>query len=518
VAADLSADPRWAAHREAAAAAGRESVGGEGTDGSAPFAACWAVPVLGPDGAPAAALAVHHRRPREPSDRELSLLEGFARLAAVALGRRRAEAENNLLLVRETAARAAAEEARRRFEFLAGASAELASSLDYAEVLRRLARLIVPRLADWCLIDLLRRDGTVRRVAVAHASPADPEVLRELEARHDGADGDATPAVLPIGVSAVRADFPLGPDAVAGGYPDDLRLLERLGMRSCIAAPLVSRGRKLGMMLLAAAESGRTYGREDETLAEDLARRAAAAADNARLLLRLQNRQKAVRDLAARLADAEDAERRRLARDLHDSVGQALSALKLRLEAARAGPAGGGNDASGAAGSAGAAGVAAELLPMLEDVIRQTRTLMFELYPPTLDSLGLAASLQWWAERTGPPAGLRISVSESGPPRPLSPAAAGYAFRAARELLNNAAKHARASEALVSIRWEPGWLRLAVADDGAGFDPSSLGRSGGGGGLGLAAIREHVGHMGGRVQIESEPGHGTRVIITLPVG
>jgi PAS domain S-box-containing protein len=202
------------------------------------------------------------------------------------------EAEEKALeLAREQAARAAAEEEARRLEFLAESSALLASSLDYETTLRNVARLAVERVADWCAVDLLDAGGTLRRVAVEHPDPERVALAKRLhEAYPPDPDAPAgVPHVIRTGTMEVVDRIPealLEASACDAGH---LRLLRELGLRSYVAAPLTARGETFGALLFVNAESGRAFTPSEVTLARDLARRAAVAIDNARLVEELRD-------------------------------------------------------------------------------------------------------------------------------------------------------------------------------------------------------------------------------------
>jgi serine phosphatase RsbU (regulator of sigma subunit) len=176
-----------------------------------------------------------------------------------------------------------AEEAQR---FLAEAGAMLSSSLDYQGTLTRVTRLVVPHLADWCTVDVVDdEDGSIRRLAVAHEDPHKVQLAYELERRYppDPETPYGVPQVLRTGRPELAPEIPeslLDKAAVDGEHREILR---GLGLKSYIIAPLVARGRTLGAITLASSESGRRYGAADLELAEELARRAALAVDNARL-------------------------------------------------------------------------------------------------------------------------------------------------------------------------------------------------------------------------------------------
>ncbi len=197
-------------------------------------------------------------------------------------------------VVAEITERKLAEEGRRRLqeqlELLAEASAQLASSLDSETTLAKVAELAVPRLADWCAIDLFEEDGSIRRVGIAHANPAKAEAAELLRTRYAPTPEDT------LGVAEVRrtgesALYPDIPDELLVAYAVDdeqLQLLRELGMRSALLVPLVARGRVLGALTLVAAESGRVYDEQDLQFAQHVARRTATAVDNALLYRQAQ--------------------------------------------------------------------------------------------------------------------------------------------------------------------------------------------------------------------------------------
>ena len=195
--------------------------------------------------------------------------------------------ETRTLYQRQRAAREAAEAAERRAAFLAEASRVLSTSFDYATTLSQLARLAVPRLADFCVVDLLELDGTFTRLAVAHVDPAKEAILlhgaptRGVVEHPLGAVFQRGQAVLVQEVTAAEIDRYYGQD-------ERRQLVDMLAPRSAMAIPLEVSGRLIGGLTLGCAESDRCFGPEDLDLAEALARRAALAVDNARLFLRAQ--------------------------------------------------------------------------------------------------------------------------------------------------------------------------------------------------------------------------------------
>ncbi len=200
-------------------------------------------------------------------------------------GRKRAEEERDLLLVREQLARAEAVRARRRLALLASVGPILYSSLDYETTLERIARLTVPELADWCLVDILEEDGSVNQLAAAHADPAKEGLLRELRThRRFGEDAPGTVAqVLSTGRSVLVPEASDSLLAERATGEEHLGLLRNLEVRSLMSVPLLARGRTLGAMTLVSSSPESRYDEEDLSLTEGLAYRCALAVDNARL-------------------------------------------------------------------------------------------------------------------------------------------------------------------------------------------------------------------------------------------
>jgi PAS domain S-box-containing protein len=199
--------------------------------------------------------------------------------------RRRAEELQARLFESERAVREQVQRAHDRVAFLADAGVLLAASLDSRRTLTKIARLVVPRLADWCSVDLVEPDGTISAVAVAHADPAKVELAREYRRRypaHVGGSGDVA-AVIASGTAELVQE--VTPEMLERDVPDPERrtMASQLGISSTMIVPLVARGRALGAITFASSGAGRAFGDDDLELAQELARRAALAIDNSRL-------------------------------------------------------------------------------------------------------------------------------------------------------------------------------------------------------------------------------------------
>ncbi|HEX6490893.1 MAG TPA: ATP-binding protein [Gaiellaceae bacterium] len=217
---------------------------------------------------------------------EVELAEELARRAALAV--------DNARLYRGE------QEARARVTFLAEAGRLLGSSLDYKTTLSGVARLAVPRLADWCAVDMLGPSGEIERLTVAHTDPSKVELARELTERLpiEPEAGYGVPQVLRTGRSELRPEIPeeLLLEATRADEAA-LEIVRALGLSSSMCVPLIARGRVLGAITFV-SEGTRRFGQEDLHEAEELARRAAIAVDNTRLFHEAERRADAARVLA----------------------------------------------------------------------------------------------------------------------------------------------------------------------------------------------------------------------------
>lgn len=239
----------------------------------------------------------------------------------------------------------------------------------------------------------------------------------------------------------------------------------------------------------------------DATERRQRERLAQQAADE--LERRVVERTEQLRRLAAELEAAEIRERRQLARDLHDDLGQTLAAARIRLDALC-------RDAQPEVRAA-----AAEIAAIVSEANRATRSLAAQLAPAVLYELGLAAALEWLAEEVEAQFGLVVTITDDGAPKPLSTEARSIVYRAVRELLINVAKHAAVRSAAVRLERHGAELRVRVDDAGVGFLPMPAGSARRG--LGLASVRERLAFIGGRFEIRSVPGDGTEALLHVPL-
>ena len=212
----------------------------------------------------------------------------------------------------------------------------------------------------------------------------------------------------------------------------------------------------------------------------------------------LGRRTRQLEALSRRLIEAQEAERRAVARELHDDFGQVLTALKLNLQAQGRGD--------------------AESIALVDGAIARMRELAQDLRPPLLDELGLEASLRWYVEREAKRAGLASRLALAPLVQRPPAAVETTCFRVAQEALTNVIRHAQAHVVDVELSAANGTLQLMVHDDGRGFDvPAARKRAVNGGSQGLLSMQERVALAGGDLEIDSAPGRGTTVRARLPL-
>jgi signal transduction histidine kinase len=270
---------------------------------------------------------------------------------------------------------------------------------------------------------------------------------------------------------------------------------------------------------LGADEVGR-LGRSLDVMRESLRSLLEHVAEvNAGLEQRVEERTKELNDANARLTEREEAraqllrkvisaqedERKRIARELHDETSQDLAVLAMGLEAAQ--------DAIRGGRTPRLDEVKAVAVRTLEDVHR----LILDLRPSVLDDLGLLSAIRWYAERHLETRGISVRCEFGELDRRLPPEMETALFRVCQETMSNVARHAKASAVLVQVGVEDDEIRIEIEDDGRGFDPETAARREGRRPWGLMGIRERAEILGGSARIDSAPGQGTRVLVRIPL-
>ncbi|MGQ0546481.1 MAG: ATP-binding protein, partial [Betaproteobacteria bacterium] len=212
-----------------------------------------------------------------------------------------------------------------------------------------------------------------------------------------------------------------------------------------------------------------------------------------------------IRELLRRLVSVQEAERRRFSANLHDLVGQSLSVIGIGLETIR-------GMLPGSAPRQAEAAIG-EMSRVVKESMGAVREVMSDLRPPLLDDYGLYTALEWHAQQLTARTGLAVALEGRLERRPSAEVELAL-FRIAQEALTNVAKHAGASRATVTLSAGAGLVRLVVEDDGRGIDATTAANDPGGGGWGMAVMRERALAVGGTVRVES-PGRGARVVVEV---
>jgi signal transduction histidine kinase len=230
-------------------------------------------------------------------------------------------------------------------------------------------------------------------------------------------------------------------------------------------------------------------------------------AERKRAERKLISYQKRLKSLASELSSIEEKERRRIASELHDRIGQTLVAMNIKLVGLRelSTP----NERNI---------VIDEIRTLLEETVQDTRTLTFELSPPVLYELGFEPAVEWLIEQFQEQHKILIELVTDEGYKPLVDDIRILLFKSLRELLTNIVKHARAHSTKVLLKNEDGNIRIVVEDDGVGFDISGFrSKISKAGGFGLFNIRERLEYLGGHLEVVSKPGHGTQITLTAPL-
>jgi signal transduction histidine kinase len=341
--------------------------------------------------------------------------------------------------------------------------------------------------ADEAALIVIHADGKPLSEPVIHV-PLEPlqECIRKLQ---------ETEWIVTDGVSKDSHQWPLR------------RFLQTEILPFSIAVPLIFHGNLIGCLNLWAA-SRDIATPEHLEVAREVADMLAVAIQNARLFDSISTQSRELRILSARLANAQEAERRELARELHDRVGQSLTALSLNLSIL-------GAQASPEAAQQGKDRLD-ECLELVEETVTCIRDVMAELRPPQLDDFGLAAALRWYAEKFSRRFGLASGVQCAEPIPRLPQNVETALFRIAQEALTNAARHSKAEHASLSLEATPEGVCMTISDNGEGFDPKAFRQPGERApGWGLLGMRERAEAIGGHLRVESAIGKGTRIMVNV---
>lgn len=429
-------------------------------------------------------LSLGFRRRRDLREDERALVQGFADQAAIALENARLYEEADLR--------------RQEAEVIAGIARTMNASLEVDAILQRVAE----GARVLCQSD-------IARIALRDPESGATVFRYWVNTRYEGYEAARLyPGTESQGGLVLMTGKPHRTD----DWMDDPRfgkgtahVVQAEGIVTQMIVP-IRIGEEIEGLLYVDNRSPRPFTDIDEAALVQLAEHASIAIRNAKLFAAVQATGERLQLLSSRLLEVQEAERRHIARELHDEVGQALTAVKINLQMLR-------HEAE----RAPAAGRLDDSLGMVDRILRGVRRLSLDLRPSLLDDLGLAAAVRWYVGAQAQRAGLAAEVVADALPGDLSPALATTCFRIVQEAVTNVVRHARATRLTVTLEFANATLDLTVSDDGAGFDvPAARRQALEGSSLGLLGLEERAELAGGRSVIESAPGRGTTVRVSLP--
>lgn len=369
-----------------------------------------------------------------------------------------------------------------------------------AEALEFLRQLVPYRRADVAIFDF--EAHRARNLAVADANPD----TKWNVGASISLEGLLIPASYREGQAHSVDNIEILDDPSVG---EQIALQE--GFRSYTSMPLTSQGALIGALTVWSDVQGAFTPIHLEIVSE-VAHELAIGLQNARLLEEVQTGNIELQSLSRRLLDVQESERRLIARELHDEIGQVLTAVQLNMEALKQSPEG-----------RALAGRVDESLDLIQHALQQVRNLSLDLRPSLLDDLGLVSALMWYVERQAERSGPDIKFFFDPPSKRLPSDVETACFRIAQEAMTNVLRHAGASNIWLELRTHKDGegatqIELIVRDDGQGFDVrAARDKASKGESLGLLSMQERAELLGGKLVIESTPGHGSTVTAYLPL-
>ncbi len=290
-------------------------------------------------------------------------------------------------------------------------------------------------------------------------------------------------------------------------YPN-AQLLSSFNIRTVVCVSLVHEERLIGSLNLFSFQI-REFTDDELTLLKGASDEAALAIANARLYHALQQEERARAQLLHKVISAQEDERMRIARELHDETGQSLSALMLGLDVAQI---------IMTEDREQAAAHLQDMKAIAEGMLRNTRRLIADLRPSLLDDLGLVPAIAWYGEQRLNALGIALEMKETNLRERLPRTVETALFRVVQEGITNVIRHANAKRVVIVLARQDGHLALEIADNGRGFDPQILhSNDAEGKGLGLRGMQERVTILGGEFDLRSAPGNGTVITVRVPI-
>jgi signal transduction histidine kinase len=385
------------------------------------------------------------------------------------------------------------ERSGRQFEALLAVTSAppsyLAPDQSLHELLDRACAVLV---AQFAVLLVIGEEG--RHLSLRAARGLEVEAGAELQvSAKEGIPGQIMAQRQPVLLTGLSPDIAQSPVLAAG-------------TQSILGVPLLAEGEVIGVMLVGRRADLR-FTNEDARLLQFAADRATRVIEHARLFEQVRAGRERSQILSQQLMEAQEAERRHLARELHDEIGQALTAVKINLQAMQR-----------TATEAPLLSRLEESVGIVDRALQQVRNLSLDLRPSLLDDLGLVAALRWYIDRQAQRGGLAAEFVTDPPGLRAPTTLETTCFRVTQEALTNVLRHAKARKVRVELRQSDVELQLRICDDGSGFDVAAARRRAArGGSLGLLGMQERVVLIGGRIDIQSAPGRGSEIDVRFPL-
>lgn len=311
------------------------------------------------------------------------------------------------------------------------------------------------------------------------------------------------PALLPTRIQAQEAMANLSDE-------NRIHFMRAIGNRqieSALGVPLTSKGTRLGALVLYNFSDEQAFGERHVPILQALADQAATAIENARLYTAVQEKEAERTALLEQVIQAQEEERLRVAREIHDELGQLLTRLSINLKMC---------EKQITAEPPQAAQTLAATQALVWQTIEQAHCLIVELRPTLLDELGLEAALSEELKTRLSPLGIETALQVEGAPNRLGASVEITVFRIAQEAISNIARHAHATHARLSLQADDNGLQVLIEDDGVGLREDWRDAADGHRPLGLLGMQERTALLSGTLTIEPRPPHGTRVLLRVP--
>lgn len=366
---------------------------------------------------------------------------------------------------------------------------EVTSELELERVLPKVMEIAVRLVdADGGVVALLDEERNLITYPYLHHLP--PELADLTVSKGEGLSGE----VMTTGRPAMIDDYQ--------AYPRAIPAFVQAGLASVTAVPITSGDRVFGALSVLSVNEARAFSEQDVAMLTAIGRQAGIAIENSYLYENL-------RFYARKITQAQESERKRIARELHDDTIQSLIALSRHLEAL--------GTSNGPFPEATTQRVK-ELQDATGDIIKRVRRFSQDLRPSILDDLGLLPTLEELTAELNRQEDLNVQFRVIGEGRRFSSEVELTLFRIVQEALNNVRKHAEARNVVTTVELRDSAVKVIVEDDGKGFDPPALtDHPAAGGKLGLIGMHERARLLGGRLIVDSKPGRGTRVTVSVPL-